>query len=122
MKNYPSPFAPGDRFTFSNKHGSCVLEAVTAPQPVRGVRLVDVPPTCLITWDKMEQIALITDQVMLQPVCGRDLKTKCCAFIRHATTDTAGWVRVVSLKYLTPTPARKQIAADMDAGRNRVPV
>ena len=121
MKLYPAPFAPGDRFTFSNRHGSCTLEAVSPPQPVRGLRIKDAPPACRMTWDRMEQIALITDQVRLQPVIAHTLKGKGSAFVRHASPSEAGWVRVVSLKYCTPTPARDQIAADMNAGRNRVP-
>lgn len=122
MKNYPAPFAIGDQFRFVNRHGDVTLEAVTDAQPIREIRLADAPKICLISWGDLEKIALITDQVRLQPVCGPSLKGRNSAFIRHATTDTAGWVRVVKLTYATRTPAKDQIAADLAAGRNRIAV
>ena len=118
MRLYPSPFQPGDRFAFANKHGSVTLEAIEAPRPVREIYLKDLPDEYRITWDDIEKIALITDQVRLQVVPGRDLKTKCCGVIRHDTTHTAAWCKVVELNYVTETPAREQIRHDLDHGRN----
>lgn len=34
MKQYPSPFKIGDQFTFENKYGKVVLEAIEEPRPV----------------------------------------------------------------------------------------
>ncbi len=120
MKRYPSPFIIGDRFHFTNKHGTVTLEAVTESQPVNTIYLKDAPTSCRISWDELEQIALITDQVRLQPVCGDNLKARCSAFIRHDTTSTAGWVKVVELKYNTDRLARDVIASDLASGRNRI--
>lgn len=121
MKLYPSPFTIGDQFTFSNKHGSVTLEAVAESQPVKAFRRSDAPPECLLTWDEIEQIALITDQVRLQPLVGPDLVNKAQAFIRHDTTSSAGWVKVVELNYTGKLSAQDQIEADMRGGRNRLP-
>ena len=120
MKLYPSPFSIGDRFEFSNKHGNVTLEAVAASQPVKAFRREDAPPECLLTWDEIEQIALITDQVRLQPLLGPDMVNKANAFIRHDTTSSAGWVKVVTLNYTGKKSAQDQIEADMNGGRNHI--
>lgn len=117
---YPSPFSVGDRFDFSNRHGSVILEAVTLPQPVSEIYFKDAPDECRMTWDEMEQIVLITDQVRLQPVAKMQLGPQNAAFVRHATCSTAGWVKIVELKYLSKIPAKDQIQADLDGGRNRI--
>ncbi len=119
MKRYPSPFSAGDKFTFENKHGNVTLEAVTAPRPIAGRYIKDAPPECLISWDTMEQIALITDQVRLQPFIGDSLEAP-CAFVRHSSPSEVGWVKVITLEYTTKAPAHEQIEEDMNAGRNRL--
>ena len=116
---YPSPFQAGDRFSFKNKHGSVTLEALNAPRPVREIYLRDLPNEHRITWDDIEKIALITDQVRIQLIPGRDLKSASCGVIRHDTTHSAAFCRVVELSYTTATPAREQIQYDLDHGRNR---
>lgn len=116
---YPSPFVKGDRFTFENKHGRCVLEAVEDPRPVRSILLAQCPLEDRMTWDELEQIALITDQVRLQPLLGGFSRADGkCAFVRHATTSTAAFVKVVELSYVNKTPAHEQIARDLAGGRN----
>ena len=116
---YPSPFQSGDRFAFKNKHGGLVLEAIEAPRPVREIYLKDLPAEHQVTWDDIEKIALITDQVRIQLILGRDLKSACCGVVRHDTTHSAAFCRVVELDYVTATPARDQIQHDLDHGRNR---
>lgn len=116
-RHYPSPFVAGDVFTLSNRHGSCELVAASDPRPVRGMRLEDAPAECIVSMVEVEQVALITDQVRLQPVIG---STTRCALIRHDTTSTAAFVRVRALNYTTEQPAQDQIEADMRAGRNRI--
>lgn len=112
---YPSPFKVGDRFVYNNQHGSCELEAVTASMPVNTIWVKNAPAECIITMDICEQIGLITDQVRLQAAIESLDRV---AFIRHDTTRTAGFVKVVALHYTNPKPAKDVIAADMAAGRN----
>lgn len=116
-KLYPSPFSAGERFHFENKHGQVILEAVTQPQAISSIRLINAPKECLMSWDEMGQIALITDQERLQPVCGFPLRKR-VAFIRHETASSAGWVKVVQLNYICNISAKEQIERDLQAGRN----
>lgn len=127
MKLYPCPFNVGDRRTFKNKHGEVTLEVVSPAAPVSTFYRKDAPEECLIDFDTAEQIELITDGVRLAAVfdwvgmieTGKDSKG---AYVLHDTTKTCGWVKVVSLNYTNPVPAKDQIAQDMDNGRNRVHV
>lgn len=132
MNLYPSPFKAGDRFTFENQHGRCVLEALTDPQPIRGLDVVThLPKEHWITFDQIEQIALITDQVRLQPFVpwmdlkklGLDFNTDPIGgYLRHATGSTCACCKVIELAYTNKTSAKDQIADDLFHGRNRLPV
>lgn len=123
-KLYPCPFNVGDRRSFANKHGTCTLEVVSAASPVSDKYSHNAPAECLIDFDTIEQIGLITDQVRLQPVgdwvgiCTNKAKPE-GAFVLHDTTKTCGWVKVVELKYTNPVPAKDQIDADMRGARGR---
>lgn len=121
MKQYPSPFKIGDQFTFENKFGKVVLEAIEEPRPVSSIFVKQVPIEHRLTWNEVEQIALISDQIRLQPLLlSNDLVEKSCGFIRHATTSTAGICKVVSLTYTGEMSAKHQINDDMNRGRNRI--
>ena len=116
MKQYPSPFKIGDQFTFENKFGK--VEAIEEPRPVSSIFVKQVPIEHRLTWNEVEQIALISDQIRLQPLLG--LVEKSCGVIRHATTSTAGICKAVSLTYTGEMSAKHQINQDMIHGRNRV--
>ena len=105
---------------FENKFGKVVLEAIEEPRPVSSIFVKQVPIEHRLTWNEVEQIALISDQIRLQPLLSNDLGKKSCGVIRHATTSTAGICKVVSLTYTGEMSAKHQINQDMIRGRNRV--
>lgn len=118
MKLYPSLFKAGDRFSFKNRHGEVVLEAIENPRPVNQIRRSQIPKELGISFDEVEQIALITDQVRLQPLIDLNKNNKTNGFIRHSSACEAAICKVVSLSYSNPIPAKYQIQEDMNAGRN----
>jgi len=120
MSLYPFKFAVGDQFTFENRHGSVTLEVVSDLMKVGSLRFADCPKDCHVTFDQMEEIALITDQVRLQSVSNWRSVNGPCAWILHATTGEAAWVKLVKLDYTTKAPAKDQIETDLRGGRNRV--
>lgn len=93
---------------FSNKYGTLQLKPVSDYMPVRDISHKIVPIGCAFTIATAEQIALITENRMIQ-VSMIPNNIRVCYVIHHSSTSIAAICEIVSINFTWPIDAQTEI-------------